>query len=107
MKDRFVKGGYLLWVVVHLFLLFAVSEGVFDKSNYNGGIDDFVPFTYYSWEEQVTTSSTGDIPFHRDGGYSFGLRKYDITEFLFYLIVPVLLYFAIKLLRPQPIKEDE
>ena len=38
MKDNYIKAGYLLWVVVHLFLLFAVSDGMFDKDNYNGGV---------------------------------------------------------------------
>ena len=88
MKDRFVKGGYLLWVVVQL-----VSLMVFPETFKNvGGMfhqhlrTEFFPFTssYVGW--------------------------YDITEFLFYIIVPVLIYYAIGFLRPQPEeppKEDE
>ena len=104
------KGGYLLWVVAHLFLLFAVSDGIFKKGNYNNGIDDFVPFTYNSWEDSYELSgyrfNNTIIKTPVKGGYKFNLDRYDITEFLFYLIVPVLLYFAYKLLQPQPKPSD-
>jgi len=98
------KGGYLLWVVAHLFLLFAVSDGMFDKRNYDGGIDDFIPFTaHYGGSEVVveTDKKTGETKQYISEELWWDIHNYDITEFLFYLIVPVLLYFAYKLLQPQ------
>ena len=84
MNDRFVKGGYLLWVVVQMVLLMA-SMG-------NNGMHPIKK----NWI----------FPLEINESRSF-VWSYDWTEFLFYLIVPVLIYYAIKLLRPEPTKEDE
>ena len=86
-KDRFVKGGYLLWVVIHMTLAMVNSENFWYWEE-----DDFYPFLW------GFPDSFGDV------------WAYNISEFLFYTIVPVLVYKAIVLLRPQPEpepKEDE
>ena len=63
-----VKGYYLLWVVLHIILLF-VGDNFFDYHS------SFYPLNGFDWFE-----------------------AYDFTEFLFYFIVPVLLFFAYTLL---------
>ena len=69
-----VKGFYLLWVVVHLTLAlnnmkyFFSSQFAFPKM-----------FPFYEG--------------YKSGNYNWTrLNAYDITEFLFYTIVPILLY---------------
>ena len=89
MNDRFLKGGYLLWVVVHIFMWVATGSHS-HASSY------FYPFTEGSYFR---------------GGFAHHIsfmdaRFYDYTEFLTYLIVPVLLYFAYKLIRPKEILDS-
>tara|TARA_Y100000588_G_C13610362_1_gene650953 strand:+ start:34 stop:495 length:462 start_codon:yes stop_codon:yes gene_type:complete len=74
-----VKGIYLLWVVLHG-VLFMIAPS---------------KFSIYSTQYLYPF----DTPYRDDRG---SLVIYDITEFLFYLIVPVLLYMAYKLIKPEP-----
>ena len=78
MNDRFVKGGYLLWVMAQMVALMVFPDTYKSQGGMFGQIlrTEFFPFT------------------NSYSGY------YDLTEFLFYIIVPVLLYYAIKLIRP-------
>tara|TARA_B100000945_G_C20194750_1_gene508596 strand:+ start:497 stop:733 length:237 start_codon:yes stop_codon:yes gene_type:complete len=78
MKDNYIKVGYLSWVLVQMICLFMFSNGIFNKIN----LQYFYPF------------------------YQSDITYYDITEFLFFIIVPVFVYKIIELLRPEP-KEDE
>lgn len=135
MKNKTALGYYLIWIAVHLFILFVVSDGIFEKQLYN----DFFPFNdvieydgdkYYTevvyppeWSDDKIPGNLYDsIMWQRErdklksryivekDNPNYGLhiklikpmRDYDITEFLFYMIMPILLFFAIKLIRPQP-----
>ena len=72
-----ITGVYFMWGLIHLFWWLALSNG-----GYKGNGAKFFPLT-------------GDI------------LDYDISELLFYTIVPVLIYFAIKLLRSKSTKEED
>ena len=83
---RKLKGIYYLWAVFHMFLLLLSPSG-------KKAITESYPFNYYNHMFDVNIFSKF-FPFNVDH-----FKYYDITEFLFYLIVPVLLYFAIKEFR--------
>ena len=72
-KDKTILGVYIIWVIIHI-VLFATSG--------NYWTDDFYPIRYYE--------------------FNFGeTQTYDYSEFLTYTIIPVLLFLAYKLLRPN------
>lgn len=75
LQNRKLIGGYLLWFTLHLTLL-VVSVGSRDWLNKR-------------WVQQF---------------WPFGEKKliltYDFSEFIVYIIVPVALYFAYRLLNP-------
>ena len=74
-KQKRYLGIYLLWIIGHIFILFGKDGWLFfDVFDLKFAWDDFFYFPKYG--------------------------QYDLTEFLFFLIVPVLIYFAIKLIRP-------
>ena len=79
MKGNYIKFGYLLWVITQMVML--MIGGNIHYRYFGRG---FFPWDGEHWD------------------YS-----YDLSEFLFYTIVPVLIYKAIVLLRPEPTKEDE
>lgn len=72
MEKNEIVGVYFVWLLIHLSLLLIFSDGVFDNSNM--GPEKFFPFNSAYDEE--------------------GLDKYDITEFLFYILSPLLIYGA-------------
>ena len=69
-----VLGYFLIWIAIHLLFLLVFSDGMFSSENM--GTDNFWPFC-------------GD-----EGNY-------DITEFLFYTIVPPLVFFIIYLFASE------
>jgi len=69
---------YLLWIMPHLFFLLALSDGLFDKKNMDGS-RDFWPFG--------NSAEFAEI------------GQYDITEFLFYTISPLIVLVIISMIR--------
>ena len=126
MNDKTIKGIYLIWVTIHLFVLLLFSDGIFNR--YNRGGDRFFPFNGIhknpdtimidTWNQDWENDSTltkfeknlkrleriSTVP-NPEAGYYFEFKDsivdYDITEFLFYLIAPVLLYFSYQFIRPK------
>jgi len=73
------KAIYLTWVLLHFGLW--VLNGAKIKSSYVRGY--FYPLTNHI------------------GGHFFDTFYYDITEFLFYTIVPILIYYIITLFKSK------
>jgi hypothetical protein len=74
---------YLLWCLIHLFLFLSSPPNDCDKTAF------FYPFT------------NGYLDFY--GGFvSFDLQFYDITEFMFYAIAPILIYYAVSFWNKAP-----
>ena len=75
-NDRIILGIYIFWIVINLvFLIVGFTTG---SEFYHKG---FFPFTGYL-------------------GSQIGLNSYDGSEFLFYAIVPVLIFVGLKLISP-------
>ncbi len=68
-------GYYLAWVLMHLTFLLIFSDGIFDSSNSDDGLDDFWPFDK--------------------------LHDYDMTEFLVYSIFPLVVLIIWSMIRSQ------
>tara|TARA_B100000315_G_C14008237_1_gene333314 strand:+ start:44 stop:298 length:255 start_codon:yes stop_codon:yes gene_type:complete len=78
-KDRIASGIWILWLVFHIIVALVSGNGdFFEMDNY------FFPFSYDS-----------------------ELGEYDISEFLSYLIIPVLLYIAFRILNPEFFRTPE
>jgi hypothetical protein len=73
-------GGYLAWIMLHLLLLLALSDGPFDGANMDGA-RDFWPFGRCAEFDEIA--------------------QYDITEFLVYTIFPFAILIIISLVRNQ------
>lgn len=93
-----MKAIYLLWVMVHVILLFVYGNFSPSINNFGGCAHDamthFWPFECYYAEEH----SSFDIsnPFDDITYYSYH-PTYDISEFLIYISFPLCLYYAGKL----------
>lgn len=83
-SDRIFWGIYILWSFTNLtiFLLFGTVK--------HSAIKYFYPFSYYD----VRKSSIDWVRIYR------GLDVYDYTELIFYCLLPMVIFFAIKLLFP-------
>lgn len=79
---RKTMGYYLAWILVHLSLLLIFSSGAFKSTNSNNGIKDF-------W------------PFDSCGTYCGFAKRYDISEFLVYILFPLIILIIISLTRNQ------
>ena len=85
-KDR-LKAVYLAWVLLHLILLLIATP----SKNANRHI---FPFYEGKYEDHYLN----DVVINRYQIEPFQVDKvYDITEFLFYAIVPILIYYIITL----------
>src|SRR4030066_2133946 len=80
------KAIYLLWFGIHLSLFLFSGNFFTNKYAAKHFLDQFYPFGSYK------KSRYGDV----FQGY-FVIEVYDLTEFVFYLTIPVLVYFIIKL----------
>ncbi len=83
LKNKQLIGVYLLWIAVH-FTLWMIGVSQDKTTNRYSHVKEFWPF-----------------------GNSGISSTYDITEFLVYLIVPLLLVFSSVLLMPQKNNKDE
>ena len=84
-----MKGFYLLWLGLHLLLLLFVDNSIIlpdGSSHWSDGPKKklFFPFPGKYWRSLRVDA--------------FSLSVYDYTEFLVYTIVPIILYFAYKLI---------
>lgn len=81
---------YICWVMLHLIFLVAGDNffGYIDTNQYLGVVkNEFFPF---------------------EDEYGHYMRVYDITEFIIYSILPVAVYWAIRLVKESlPQKEDK
>jgi hypothetical protein len=75
---------YLIWELLHLILLFDPS-GVPSQNGYTFETY-FYPFT------------KGNI----NSNHYFNVNEYDISEFAFYSIAPILIYYAITFWNKKP-----
>lgn len=66
---------FLGWFLLNLIFLLVFSDGAFDSGNSNGGIGDFWPLS-------------GD-----------DIDEYDITEFLAYVLTPLIIFLMVKLAK--------
>jgi|APGre2960657404_1045060.scaffolds.fasta_scaffold15369_5 hypothetical protein len=79
---------YLAWELLHLALLFSPKH----RKALTWGGKIFYPFTkgkqfgYYSWDIYET---------------NWDAKAYDLTEFLFYGIAPILIYYIITLFNSK------
>lgn len=82
---RKIFGYYLLWVALHMAILLIYSDGVFDSDQM--GSDEFWPF---------------------NPGFSneIYIGDYDITEFLTYTVVPLLILIVFKINQSQEVKAE-
>ncbi len=82
---------YICWVMLHLIFLVAGDNfwGDIDTNHYLGVVEnEFFPFEHPNWESYM--------------------KAYDVTEFIIYSILPVALYWAIRLVKESlPSKEDK
>lgn len=81
---------YICWVMLHLIFLVAGDNffGEIEINHYLGHVEnEFFPF---------------------EDEYGHYMRVYDITEFIIYSILPVAVYWAIRLVKESlPPKEDK
>lgn len=84
------KAIYLIWFGIHLCLFLFSGNFFSNKYSNKHYIDQFYPFGTY----KNTAYGTGFQ------GY-FVIEVYDITEFVFYLTIPLLIYFVIKLWKKR------
>jgi hypothetical protein len=75
-----IKAIYLTWVSIHLTLFLLSENFLFNQGRWTSG---FFPLRA-GWENNF-----------------FYLESYDITEFIFYLTIPVIFYFIIKLWKKK------
>ena len=89
-KNR-LKAVYLAWVLLHLvLLLIAEPSKSANKHIFPFYEDKYKSHDYYG----VVQTYYGIKPFQLD-------RVYDLTEFLFYAIVPILIYYIITLFNSK------
>lgn len=75
-------GIYFMWVAVHLCLLIYYENTLVHKQNFW----PFKPLHY----EQIQGAANGSITITK-----LPISSYDVTEFIFYIIFPLVLAFAI------------
>lgn len=73
---------YLAWLGMHIVFLFFGSKG-----NWSPGLENFFDINSYVWPFQKSVFTTG-------------LGIYDISEFVVYTVLPLLIYRILKLIKP-------
>jgi len=84
-----IKAIYLIWVGIHLSLLIFSGNFLLKQSR---NTEKFFPS--FPWR-----------PRWQDTLWDIRIRVYDITEFIFYLIIPIIIYAFIKLWNKKDAKE--
>jgi len=79
------KAIYLSYVLIHLVLLFSPKA---NGKIFNWGGRVFYPFT----------KGETDYPYD---GTNWNAQAYDLTEFVFYLIAPVIIYYIVTLFNSR------
>ncbi len=77
-----VKAFYLLWFIIHFFLWVSNGAHWFPTQNYRE-LEPLWPSNY---------------------GIYRGIDSYDLSDFLFYIIVPIILFYIYTLLKKKIIK---
>ncbi|MBK6913016.1 MAG: hypothetical protein IPH11_04870 [Ignavibacteriales bacterium] len=88
-----IKAIYLLWFTLHLVLL--LINWSFTGSNY---LKYFYPFSKGAATGEFILTFPDSFPLRME---QFDLRVYDYSEFIIYLIAPVVIYLFIYLWRKK------
>lgn len=96
-SDRIFWGIYILWVFTNLTICLFwgnISGHLFLGYGYShiNTIKYFFPFKeYYEWNYRII---------------HLGVQVYDYTELIFYCLLPIVIFFSIRLLFPQKLESD-
>lgn len=82
-----VKSIYLIWILIHLIFLFALGNGLLHFT-YTGIFSFYYNEAFY--------------PFAGLHNRVFDLDTYDYTEFIVYLVSPIIIFYAAYLWKKKP-----
>lgn len=104
-KDRIILGAYLIWVFAHL-MLYITMGSTYGNFKYCGGVTIDAKNKFYPISELATYRCvTGDFnykamvkaPGNPPFSFRLGLRAYDYTELVFYLLSPAVVFVCLRL----------